>query len=241
VRSRDVSPARGEHSTRSWRTSASARSKGRRTRRGAESATDLGRCGRVTRRTSRHPRLARSCTTDLLGTRAVIVALHVATGAAAGAASGSRLAALLLGPVLHLVGDRLPHQDIRSRGFEIGSGLAGLLLLAARRGPLDPSTLGAAASSAPDLEHVLRSWARAGGSSSTAAAGTARGASRQTCSCSWPLRFSARSPRLEVEQVERERPRFGIGNERRVSPFRTRRTNWDSRGNGSFPRERRSA
>ena len=48
----------------------------------------------------------------------MIVALHVATGAAAGAASGSRLAALLLGP-------------------------------------LDPATLGAAASSAPDLEHVL--------------------------------------------------------------------------------------
>jgi len=85
----------------------------------------------------------------------VIVALHVATGAAAGAASGSRLAALLLGPVLHLAGDRLPHQDIRSRRFEIGSGLAGLLLLAARRGPFDPATLGAAASSAPDLEHVL--------------------------------------------------------------------------------------
>ena len=86
---------------------------------------------------------------------AVIVALHVATGAAAGAASGSRLAALLLGPVLHLAGDRLPHEDFRSRRFEIGSGLAGLLLLAARRGPLDPATLGAAASSAPDLEHVL--------------------------------------------------------------------------------------
>jgi hypothetical protein len=33
--------------------------------------------------------------------------------------------------------------------------LAGLILLAARRGPLDPATLGAAASSAPDLEHVL--------------------------------------------------------------------------------------
>src|SRR4249919_24895 len=86
---------------------------------------------------------------------AVIVALHVATGAAAGAASGSRLAALLLGPILHLAGDRLPHQDIRSRRFEIGSGLAGVLLLAARRGPLDPATLGAVASSAPDLEHVL--------------------------------------------------------------------------------------
>jgi hypothetical protein len=85
----------------------------------------------------------------------VIVALHVATGAAAGAASGSRLAALLLGPALHLAGDRLPHQDFRSRRFEIGSGLAGVLLLAARRGPLDPATLGAAASSTPDLEHVL--------------------------------------------------------------------------------------
>jgi hypothetical protein len=85
----------------------------------------------------------------------VIVGLHVATGAAAGAASGSRLAALLLGPVLHLAGDRVPHEDIRSRRFEIGSGVAAILLLAARRGPLDPATLGAAASSAPDLEHIL--------------------------------------------------------------------------------------
>jgi hypothetical protein len=85
----------------------------------------------------------------------VIVSLHVATGAAAGAASGSRLAALLLGPMLHLAGDRLPHRDIASRRFEIGSGLACLALLAARRGPLDPATFGAAASSAPDLEHIL--------------------------------------------------------------------------------------
>jgi hypothetical protein len=91
----------------------------------------------------------------LLGRAAVIVALHVATGAAAGAASGSRLAALLLGPILHLAGDRLPHQDIRSRRFEIGSGLAGVVLLAVRRGPLDPATLGAVATSAPDLEHVI--------------------------------------------------------------------------------------
>ena len=85
----------------------------------------------------------------------MIVALHVATGAAAGAASRSRLAALLLGPVLHLAGDRLPHEDFRSRPFEIGSGVAGLVLLAVRRGPFDPATLGAVASSAPDLEHVL--------------------------------------------------------------------------------------
>ena len=92
----------------------------------------------------------------------MIVALHVATGAAAGAASGSRLAALLLGPILHLAGDRLPHQDFRSRRFEIASGVTGILLLAARRGPLDPATLGAAASSAPDLEHVFP-FLRAGG------------------------------------------------------------------------------
>jgi len=85
----------------------------------------------------------------------IIVALHVATGAAAGAASRSRPAALLLGPILHLAGDRLPHQDFRSRRLQIASGVGGILVLAARRGALDPATLGAAASSAPDLEHVF--------------------------------------------------------------------------------------
>jgi hypothetical protein len=65
--------------------------------------------------------------------------------------------ALLLGPVLHLAGDRFPHEDIRSRRFEIRSGLASVALLAARRGPLDPATLGALAASAPDLEHVFPS------------------------------------------------------------------------------------
>ena len=85
----------------------------------------------------------------------MIVALHVATGAAAGSASGSRAAALLIGPLLHLAGDRVLHEDIHSNPIEIGSGLAALLLLAARRGIFDPATLGGAASSAPDLEHVL--------------------------------------------------------------------------------------
>jgi hypothetical protein len=107
----------------------------------------------------------------------VIVSLHVATGAAAGAASKSRLRALVLGPVLHLAGDRVPHEDIRSRRFEIASGAACLALVAATRGLLDPATLGAAASSAPDLEHVFpllrprgrklfhgrRGWHRTGG------------------------------------------------------------------------------
>ena len=66
----------------------------------------------------------------------MIVALHVASGAAVGALTGSRLGALLLGPPTHLMGDRIPHQDIASRRFEIASGVACLGLLAARRGPL---------------------------------------------------------------------------------------------------------
>ena len=85
----------------------------------------------------------------------MIVALHVATGAAAGAASRSQTAAILLGPVLHLAGDRLPHEDIRSRPLDVASGLACMVLLARRRGLLDPATLGAAACCAPDLEHPL--------------------------------------------------------------------------------------
>ena len=85
----------------------------------------------------------------------MIVALHVATGAAAGALTDSRLGALLLGPLLHLAGDLMPHEDIPSTRFELASGVGGVLLLAVRRGPLDPTTIGAIAASAEDLEHVL--------------------------------------------------------------------------------------
>ncbi|MGE5275348.1 MAG: hypothetical protein ACM3QU_16495 [Verrucomicrobiota bacterium] len=94
-----------------------------------------------------------------------------------GALAGSRLAALAVGPPLHLACDRVPHEDIVSRRFEIRSGLFALALLALSRGPLDPATLGAAAASAPDLEHVFsplrprgrklfhggRGWHRSGG------------------------------------------------------------------------------
>jgi hypothetical protein len=91
--------------------------------------------------------------------RGMIVSMHVASGAAIGAVVGSRRRALLVGPFLHLAGDRIPHQDIASRRFEIASGVAGVLLLAARRGPFDPATVGALAASAPDLEHVVP-WVR---------------------------------------------------------------------------------
>lgn len=85
----------------------------------------------------------------------MIVSLHVATGAAAGALTRSRLAAALLGPVLHAAGDAIPHHDIPSRRFEVASGVACVLAVAMRHGPTSPETIGALAASAPDLEHVL--------------------------------------------------------------------------------------
>lgn len=85
----------------------------------------------------------------------MIVTLHVATGGLAGAVTRSRPAALLLGPALHFLGDVVPHEDIPSRRFETGSGVAAVLALAAAHGPLDPITLGAVSASAPDLEHIL--------------------------------------------------------------------------------------
>ena len=85
----------------------------------------------------------------------MIVSLHVATGALVGAIAGTPGRALLLGPPTHLLGDRIPHQDIASRSFEIASGVACIGLLAARRGPFDSATVGAFAASAPDLEHVF--------------------------------------------------------------------------------------
>lgn len=92
----------------------------------------------------------------------MIVSLHVATGAAAGALARSRPIALLLGPLVHLAGDRVPHDDIDSLGFEVGSGLTLLALLAARRGPFDPAVLGGVTAAAPDLEHLVP-WLRPGG------------------------------------------------------------------------------
>ena len=50
----------------------------------------------------------------------------------------------------------IPHDDIPSPRFELWSGVAGLTLLAITRGPLDAATIGAAAASSPDLEHVIR-------------------------------------------------------------------------------------
>ncbi len=109
----------------------------------------------------------------------MIVSLHVATGGLIGSLAGSRRRALALGLLAHAAGDAVPHQDVASRRFETLSGIAGLGLLAAARGPLDPAVIGAIGASVPDLEHVLplprpggrklfpshrvRGWHRSGG------------------------------------------------------------------------------
>ena len=85
----------------------------------------------------------------------MIVSLHVASGGLVGALAGNRRRALLLGLAAHAAGDAVPHWDVASRRFEIASGVAGLLLLAATRGPASPAVVGAIGASVPDVEHVL--------------------------------------------------------------------------------------
>ena len=73
-----------------------------------------------------------------------------------GALVRSPWAAAAVGPLLHFLGDRVPHEDIDSKGFELRCGVLGSLALAVVRGPLDAATVGAVTSVAPDLEHVIR-------------------------------------------------------------------------------------
>jgi hypothetical protein len=86
----------------------------------------------------------------------VIVAWHVASGAAAGTVARSRWRAVALGALLHVLSDAIPHWDIASRRFEFRSGALMLAALIALRGPFDAAVIGAAASSVPDVEHVVR-------------------------------------------------------------------------------------
>jgi hypothetical protein len=88
--------------------------------------------------------------------KTVIVSWHVASGAAVGALAGSRGRAIAYGALLHVLSDAVPHWDIASRRFEFRSGVLMLGTLMVLRGPLDLSVIGAVASSAPDVEHVVR-------------------------------------------------------------------------------------
>jgi hypothetical protein len=86
----------------------------------------------------------------------MIASLHVASGAVAGALASSRAQAAVAGPLLHLVLDLVPHEDIPSHRFELVTAGGALAALALAYGPLDRVTIGAALSAAPDLEHLRR-------------------------------------------------------------------------------------
>ena len=85
----------------------------------------------------------------------VLTTAHIASGAAVGTMLKSRPAAVIAGVGLHYLGDKLPHEDVTSRRFEVITGLGAMALLAYSRGPLSPSTICGAFASAPDLEHIL--------------------------------------------------------------------------------------
>jgi hypothetical protein len=86
----------------------------------------------------------------------MIASLHVASGAVAGALASSRRQAAVAAPLLHLVLDLVPHDDIPSHRFELLTAGGALAALALAYGPLDRVTIGAALSAAPDLEHLRR-------------------------------------------------------------------------------------
>ena len=69
--------------------------------------------------------------------------------------SKSRLAALALGPILHVAADRVPHRHPRHDVWEYATGAVTLGLLVRKRGLFDAATIGAIAAVAPDLEHLL--------------------------------------------------------------------------------------
>lgn len=79
---------------------------------------------------------------------------HVATGALAGRGRTSLRDAFLAGLATHAAMDVIPHGEVHDDQFELVTGAAGVLVLAARYGWTSPITIGAIGSVVPDMEHV---------------------------------------------------------------------------------------
>ncbi len=79
---------------------------------------------------------------------------HVATGALAGRGRTALRDAFLAGLATHAAMDVIPHGEVHDDGFELVTGAAGVLALAARYGWASPITIGALGSVVPDMEHV---------------------------------------------------------------------------------------
>ncbi len=79
---------------------------------------------------------------------------HVATGALAGRGRSGLRDAFLTGLATHAAMDVIPHGEVHDDAFELCTGAAGVVLLAARHGWTSPITIGAVGSIVPDMEHV---------------------------------------------------------------------------------------
>jgi hypothetical protein len=84
----------------------------------------------------------------------VIQLAHVATGALAGRGRAALREAFLAGLATHAAIDVIPHGEVHDDAFELLSGAAGVLALAARHGWASPVTVGAIGAIVPDMEHV---------------------------------------------------------------------------------------
>lgn len=85
---------------------------------------------------------------------------HVATGALAGRGRSSLRDAFVAGLVTHAAIDVLPHGEVHDEHFELLSGAAGVLALAARHGWASPITIGAIGAIVPDMEHIPQQFGR---------------------------------------------------------------------------------
>ena len=79
---------------------------------------------------------------------------HVATGALAGRGRTALREAFLAGLATHAAMDVIPHGEVHDDYFELVTGAAGVLALAARHGWSSPITIGAIGSIVPDMEHI---------------------------------------------------------------------------------------
>lgn len=95
---------------------------------------------------------------------AVIQLAHVATGALAARVLAAYALerdgelglrdAFVAGLVTHAAMDVIPHGEVHDEHFELVSGAAGVLALAARHGWASPITVGAIGAIVPDMEHI---------------------------------------------------------------------------------------
>ena len=79
---------------------------------------------------------------------------HVATGALAGRGRSGLRDAFLTGLVTHAAMDVIPHGEVHDEYFELFTGAAGVVALAARHGWASPITIGAIGAIVPDMEHI---------------------------------------------------------------------------------------